>query len=136
MGWTGMPDRGQTALDEGRSYIYRNSSSTRCPWHWKIVKDVAVKTRDYNAGVYFAALENWDTGKRILFVMLCERSYGEFRYKDLTEESGPCVSCCPIDIIEAVGPTTDKYALGFRRRCYRFAKRQMPDYNQLELNLI
>lgn len=43
-----------------------------------------------------------------------------FGYKDMDETQGPCESQCPERILALLTPTTQEYALGWRKRCYGY----------------
>lgn len=40
-----------------------------------------------------------------------------FGYKDMTESMGPCESRCPGTILDLLTPTTEEYAIEWRKRC-------------------
>lgn len=41
-----------------------------------------------------------------------------FGYKDMTENMGPCERRCPKTILELLTPTTEEYAIGWRKDCW------------------
>jgi hypothetical protein len=53
---------------------------------------------------------------RIVILALLARDNGHWGYKDMDENMGPNAIDCPRAVIEAVGPTTNEYALKWRAR--------------------
>ena len=42
----------------------------------------------------------------------------------MSEDMGPCESECPLAILDLLTPTTDEYALDWRKRCRAFAEQR------------
>ena len=54
----------------------------------------------------------------------------EFYYKDMDESSGPYAYDCPKSILDLLSPTTNEFALNWRRKCYANIERKK-DKNSL-----
>ena len=58
-----------------------------------------------------------------LFLIAFERGHG-YGYKDIHENAGPCHHNCPRTFIEAASPTSDPFAVDFRKRALAFSTAQ------------
>lgn len=65
-------------------------------------------------------------------IFLTNRYRGEWGYKDMTEDMGPVPPHCkaPASILKLLSPTTDEYALSFRKRCEAWNNRPRPKPGQ------
>ena len=111
--------------------------------HFEIVKSAMV------GSVYYAAIKclkkymgNDDNGNSmyvdipedqretfgVVFLTATDaKDYFNFAYKDISEDMGPFESKCPIGIINALSPTTNKNALAWRTRCIENAHKKKND---------
>jgi hypothetical protein len=71
-------------------------------------------------GTFYAAVRERETQEVWALVVLTGGTSGaSFRWKEMSEEMGPCEDCCPQKILELLTPTSNKYALSWRERCRR-----------------
>lgn len=88
---------------------------------------------------FYAAIKNKQSGDVFGAVILTKTERGqEFYYKPLDEDSGPCETKCPKSILKLLTPTTNKYALEWRKQCEEYHKSKsnaakMPSLNKLPL---
>jgi len=73
----------------------------------------------------YLAFEDLDraTGKREVFAVVClldykPNDYYNFGYKDMEESEGPYYYNCPERILRLLTPTTNEYALKWRKKCW------------------
>lgn len=72
--------------------------------------------------IYYAAVKDNETGNVFACVVLTSvtnKSYVNFAYEAMDETYGPFAIDCPISILKLLSPTDDKYALSWRKRCYK-----------------
>lgn len=74
--------------------------------------------------IYYAAIEEKRNGKVesvFAVVGITSTKWGDgwsnFGYKDMTEKSGPGYYDCPNAILKLLTPTSDEYALEWRKKC-------------------
>ncbi len=76
--------------------------------------------------IYTAASKSMYAGKTFVIglVVLHGRRKGEFTYKEMTEDMGPCESECPAKILDLLSPVEEfasgdcaKWATAWRERC-------------------
>lgn len=73
---------------------------------------------------YYAALEHTDKKTNtievvgLVFLTSSDLKNGcNFGYKDMTESMGPGYYDCPLSIIKLLSPTTNEYAIEWRKKC-------------------
>jgi len=73
----------------------------------------------------YLAFEDLDkaTGKREVFAMVClldykPNDYYNIGYKDMEESEGPYYYNCPERILKLLTPTSNEYALRWRKKCW------------------
>ena len=106
MGWTFKP--APTPVDRRREC--RAELSDR----YEVLRDAVVGT------TWYAAVRNKETGEvhaQVVLTAIDRRSYCNFGIKWMGEECGPCECDCPEAILSLLSPTTNTYALEWRRRC-------------------
>lgn len=73
------------------------------------------------AAVGYAAVENAEAGTIEAVVLLLQHDQqngaDSYRLKDMTEDEGPMVDCCPERILDQLSPTNDVLAAHWRERC-------------------
>jgi hypothetical protein len=71
--------------------------------------------------VFYAAIRDRHTSEVTAFVALTRWNRGElnFGYKDMDESMGPGACKAPKAVLQALTPTTHKYALEWRANCHR-----------------
>ena len=67
---------------------------------------------------------NLVNGTRQVFVVIClleyrPKDYWNFGYKDMDETMGPCYYNCPEKILRILSPTTNEYAIKWRKKCWK-----------------
>ena len=73
--------------------------------------------------VFYAACETLrKPGHYWGIVCLTSLKNGEFGYKDIEEDMGPCYYDCPASILDMLSPTDNNYALEWRKQCRIVAK--------------
>ena len=116
MGWTTTPLRwGEKMTDylkdnftwESETHTHRVLASSLVRFH-----------------TWYAAVERIEKGSnsREVFAVVClvhnhPRS-GEFSYKDMSEDAGPCERECPEKILKLLTPTTNQHATRWRADCW------------------
>lgn len=82
--------------------------------------DEIVKCASKN-NVFYAAVRTESTGEVRALVVLMRHVSGErnfnFNYKDLEESAGPVAAEAPAEVLDALTPTDNEYALDWRKRC-------------------
>ncbi len=87
----------------------------------------------------YLAFEDIDllTGRREVFAVVCllhyrPGDYYNFGYKDMEETMGPYNYDCPERILKLLTPTTNKYALRWRKKCWERIERMksMPKFSE------
>lgn len=87
----------------------------------------------------YLAFEDLDkaTGRREVFAMVCILDYKpndfyNLGYKDMEESEGPHYCNCPERILKLLTPTTNEYALKWRKKCWeRIEKmKSMPKFGE------
>lgn len=96
----------------------------------QILACASKRTSGQWSGVFYAAVEESDTGDVWAMVVLMHRGRGDynFTYKAMTESMGPGENTCPDSILDLLTPTTNEYALAWRAECrsYNAARRAKP----------
>lgn len=72
---------------------------------------------------YYAAVQINESGKVIAAVNLTSvnsKDYFNFSYKPLDETMGPTEAKCPVSILKLLTETDSEFALGWRKRCYKY----------------
>ena len=114
MGWSGNDIRQFGSMKE---WVNKN-------FNWEHADGNKTKLLDYavvNRTTLYAALEFTSAaGETSVWacVTLFRFSKNEFMYKDMSEESGPGYCDCPERILKLLSPTTNLYALEWRKACY------------------
>lgn len=114
MGWTGLIP---TEFKNGK--IDKKAQMTKIietDWNCDVIKC------SLKGSVYYAA---YQPRKRVgeIHGLVClirtrnSRWSMEFMYKDMDEEMGPCYYDCPKDIIKALSPTDNEWAMKWREKC-------------------
>lgn len=60
-------------------------------------------------------------------VVKMEKQKDEFLYKDMGETMGPAYTDCPPNILKLLTPTTNEYALQWRKSCFANAMKKKED---------
>lgn len=111
MGWTSLT---RSRDESDREFFAREFSCCQIVDFSK-VGNVAymVLERIEMPGKRFAlvCLTEWDSWNALNF------RYFNFRYKDISEEMGPCESNCPVRLLDKLSPTDSEYANNWRQRC-------------------
>lgn len=135
MGWTTYnasyyKDNGQIDRKaECDAYFMKSNAG-----YYEVVKSVMV------GSVYYAAVKKLkkaqrDESGKLICVPIPEKEqrvfaaifltsvdmksyYYNFGYKDMDESEGPYESNCPASILKLLSPTTSKYAIAWRERCW------------------
>lgn len=86
--------------------------------------------------IFYAAVRSSRNPDRVYgLVLLTQVDHGCFYYKDITEDMGPAYHDCPKSVLDALTPTTNQYALEWRRLCYEKAQKQRAGVNITRLPL-
>lgn len=123
MGWTGLyTDRPtKEILTEELTFSDESGSARILAIATKLNVSYIAWERSYAPGT-----ESMYAGKTFVIgmVVLHNRRKGEFTYKEMTEETGPCESQCPAAILDRLSPVSDfasgdsaKWATAWRERC-------------------
>lgn len=123
MGWTGLyTDRPtKEILTEELTFSNEKGSGRIVAIATKLNVSYIAWERTYAAGT-----DSMHAGKSFIIgmVVLHHRKCGEFTYKDMTEDMGPCASECPAAILDLLSPVDDfasgdcaKWATAWRERC-------------------
>jgi len=130
MGWTyTIKARGETIRDFfARELGFQTERRTV-----KLLDCAVVNLREA-----YLAFEDIDhtTGKREVFAVVClihyyPKSYHNFGYKDMEESVGPYNYKCPERILKLLTPTTNEFALKWRKKCWERIERikSMPKFS-------
>lgn len=76
---------------------------------------------------YYCAFRVKETGAVVAGVALHHMKRGEWVYKEMTEEWGPCECKCPASILKLLTPTDDEYAKRWREKCWARIKQEKED---------
>jgi len=125
MGWLFM--RSIAPRHTPREYLDAQFTHTSATMTRTVLRSAVVKMR-----TYYAALEilRPDQPREVVGIVGLikyskrEREGYVFGYKDMSEDMGPCESECPVAILDLLTPTTNEYALDWRKRCRAFAEQQ------------
>lgn len=125
MGWTGVYSSrpAKEIIAEDLTFANENGSGRIVKTATKLCVTYVAWERSYAAGT-----ESMYAGKTFIMgvVVLHSRKDGEFVYKTITEDMGPCESECPASILDLLSPVeafaepgTDchKWATNWRNRC-------------------
>ncbi len=112
MGWTGL--RRPPGLSDRE--FFEQEFPTTLTQNGRIVACATVRS------VFYAAVENnanatYMPSKTWALVVLMQRNGGEFCYKEMSEDMGPCESCAPAKVLNALSPTDIEWANNWRERC-------------------
>ncbi len=118
MGWLSMK-----SLDGHRGpreYLDAQFTYEKADRRSKVLRSTVVQR------VYYAAVETTTpkTGAREVWASVCLVKYNPrasdgfiFSYKDMEETMGPYYFACPAAILDLLSPTTNTYALNWRKTC-------------------
>ena len=70
---------------------------------------------------FYAAVRVKETGETFGLVVLQERADGEYAYKAMGEDEGPYYFDCPVRVLDALTPTDNETANGWREACRKRA---------------
>lgn len=137
MGWTG------TILSKGFCKT-RKDRIILCDKYFsdgvKVLRSVMV------GDTYYAAVKKLNDDEEIIFgaviltkVNRIDPLNVEFLYKPMTEFEGPLECQCPNRILNLLSPTTEEWALEWRRNCRRYNEnleilRKLPINTRIQLN--
>lgn len=139
MGWTGthvneVYKNGKWIIDrkhECDKYWNENMISSKEPdkviGKFEVLKSTMVGT------VYYAAVkrtvyatetepEQSSVFGAVTLTTTNRKDYFNFRYKEMSESSGPYESKCPKGILDLLTDTDDEFAKAWRERCYEYLK--------------
>lgn len=109
MGWLG----GFESIGEIKNQVLREQSN------YKILDSAST-----NYGRHLWVVYQHPKGYKFIALFLIEKRGGSYAYKDMDESMGPCVSDCPIRMLDAV-PPLDGYSPEWRERVRKYhAKRR------------
>lgn len=74
---------------------------------------------------FYVAYERFDEDKRDVYiaVFLISCNKGEFGYKDMTENCGPCYYTCPERILK-LSTQTSEFSVKWRAACHEYIRRK------------
>jgi len=114
MGWTSL---NKTAGMSVKDFFCKEFNSVSSEASLEVIDCSATLSEAY------LAIEVIRAGKpREVFAMVClihynPKSYHNFSYKDMEETAGPYYYNCPERILNLLTPTTNQYAMEWRREC-------------------
>lgn len=116
MGWTGTFN----TIRKNNGTIDRRATLERDFAGWK---NGTKETRMLKSGMIgttlYAAMETTsEEGREVwALVVLTSTNGDELRYKEMSEDMGPCSYNCPVGILNALTPTANKWANEWRQKC-------------------
>lgn len=80
-------------------------------------KDVVIASAMHGRNEYYAACRSKKSNEVFGLVVILDRTKGEFGFKSMDESMGPFYINCPLNILDMLTPTTNKYATKWREHC-------------------
>jgi hypothetical protein len=123
MGWT------YTHKDEGESvkeFFSREFGYANDKREVSLLDCAVIRLRE----AYMAFKDvNLVNGTRQVFAVVClldyrPKDHWNFGYKDMDESMGPCYYNCPEKILRVLSPTTNEYAIKWRKKCWKRLSRR------------
>ena len=109
MGWTGIPD------------FFGGTTEQIAEVTGGFTNTEVLKAQKVNSTIY-SAMHNRDTDEVWCMVTLTAMDKGEFLYKSMSDECGPGVYDCPVDILDLLTDTDNEYANEWRQKAHKVAE--------------
>lgn len=126
MGWLYMNRHHMGGHETPKAYLDAQFIFTNAPGEDGIARGARVLASACPGNrVWYAAVQYYANGvPEEVIAMVClvrwnprDKENLHFGYKDMSESMGPCEDGCPKHILDLLTPTTNAYALDWRRRC-------------------
>lgn len=117
MGWTyTYKQPGKSVVDFFKEQFNHENDFTKS-------EVIAGGVKNFKTAYMAYKITNKATGTFDVIALVCllsyaPKSYNNFGWKDMDEGCGPCECDCPEKILKLLTPTTNEYALSWRKACW------------------